>query len=158
MTKPGLAPPAPLHLHYGFLLQWLSLTNTNHLHHFITNILVPLLLWAWTHQLTLFPSPGHLIEKNRALPFSSYPFPSAQNHWYCWDTAAHFEGVCTLTNTFSLQEHWIKCLWGLVYCQESLGGTWSSWGQALAFLLLCPVFSESAHSSSQMGFLKMNGL
>lgn len=53
---------------------------TNHLYHFITNILVPLLIWAWAHQLTLFPSPDHLIEENRALSFSSCPFPSAQSH------------------------------------------------------------------------------
>lgn len=105
VAKPGLALPAPLHLHFGFLLQWLSLINTNPLYHFITSILVPLLGWAWTHQLTMFPSPGHLIEENRVLPFSSCPFPSAWSHWHCWDTTTHFEVVCTLTNMFSLQEH-----------------------------------------------------
>lgn len=122
--------------------------------HFITNILVPLLVWAWTHQLALFPSPGDLTEENRALPFSSCSFPPA---W--WDTATHLEVILHSNFKYVLPPGaLIKCWWSLAYCQESFGGTWSSWGQTFTFLLLCPVFSESTHSSNQMGFLKMSRL
>lgn len=113
VTKPGLTPGI---LHYGFLLQWLDLTNTNHPYHFIINLLAQR-LFLYEHELISllrFLLPAIAMEPNEedgALRFSSCLFPSASSHRpllghsHIEKGEPQFEVVCTLTNRFSLNEY-----------------------------------------------------